>query len=177
MNRIPRTSARTMLLAYIFAALAVASASPLLRAVAVNSGQSPFLSNFILVVFAIPAIIFALSAAYPALKLALVGASALTLTTSAAFAIGNKLFTSGPGCYACIPSATAAPVPFLITDMSTAVLLAWPMYIAIALMGAWLARPWRQVGPSEPGNCENCGYSLFGLTEPRCPECGHRFTR
>src|SRR5438552_9514787 len=24
-------------------------------------------------------------------------------------------------------------------------------------------------------NCPQCGYSLFGLTEPRCPECGRRF--
>ena len=24
--------------------------------------------------------------------------------------------------------------------------------------------------------CRNCGYVLRGLTEPRCPECGHAFT-
>lgn len=23
--------------------------------------------------------------------------------------------------------------------------------------------------------CRNCGYTLWNLTEPRCPECGHRF--
>jgi len=25
------------------------------------------------------------------------------------------------------------------------------------------------------GNCEQCGYLLFGLTSPRCPECGRGF--
>src|SRR5437870_2533200 len=24
-------------------------------------------------------------------------------------------------------------------------------------------------------NCPQCGYSLFGLSEPRCPECGRPF--
>lgn len=27
-----------------------------------------------------------------------------------------------------------------------------------------------------PGHCPKCGYSLMGLTEPRCPECGRPFT-
>jgi len=26
-----------------------------------------------------------------------------------------------------------------------------------------------------PGECQACGYLLFGLTEPRCPECGSPF--
>ena len=26
-----------------------------------------------------------------------------------------------------------------------------------------------------PGECERCGYILFGLREPRCPECGLPF--
>ena len=26
------------------------------------------------------------------------------------------------------------------------------------------------------GKCPVCGYSLYGLPEPRCPECGERFT-
>ena len=26
-----------------------------------------------------------------------------------------------------------------------------------------------------PGECEKCGYNLFGLREPRCPECGLPF--
>lgn len=27
-----------------------------------------------------------------------------------------------------------------------------------------------------PGHCTVCGYSLYGLPEPRCPECGTRIT-
>ena len=30
-------------------------------------------------------------------------------------------------------------------------------------------------GLPDPLRCPNCGYSLLGLTEPRCPECGQRF--
>jgi hypothetical protein len=30
---------------------------------------------------------------------------------------------------------------------------------------------------AEPGPaCRQCGYSLFGLSEPRCPECGRAYT-
>jgi tRNA(Ile2) C34 agmatinyltransferase TiaS len=28
--------------------------------------------------------------------------------------------------------------------------------------------------PADP-RCTRCNYSLIGLTEPRCPECGQRF--
>jgi hypothetical protein len=28
-----------------------------------------------------------------------------------------------------------------------------------------------------PEHCSNCGYNLFGLPEPRCPECGEPFDR
>ncbi len=28
-----------------------------------------------------------------------------------------------------------------------------------------------------PRMCPNCGYDLFGLPEPRCPECGEPFRR
>lgn len=27
----------------------------------------------------------------------------------------------------------------------------------------------------DPGRCANCGYLLFGLSVPRCPECGQPF--
>jgi hypothetical protein len=29
--------------------------------------------------------------------------------------------------------------------------------------------------PHDPGKCEGCGYPLYGLTSPRCPECGKGF--
>lgn len=38
----------------------------------------------------------------------------------------------------------------------------------------WQAIARRRGGP-EPGFCRNCGYNLFGLRDPRCPECGTVF--
>ena len=36
----------------------------------------------------------------------------------------------------------------------------------------------RRLFPRIPsGHCQRCGYSLFGLPEDRCPECGTRFDR
>lgn len=37
---------------------------------------------------------------------------------------------------------------------------------------------WKPHDPNEPVDalrCPTCGYSLIGLTEPRCPECGQQF--
>lgn len=32
-------------------------------------------------------------------------------------------------------------------------------------------------GQCDPKLCANCGYNLFGLPDPRCPECGQPFRR
>ena len=55
---------------------------------------------------------------------------------------------------------------------------------AAALIGVWsfalvrLNRGRPVIGHDEQVDvhCPNCGYSLIGLTELRCPECGERFT-
>ena len=31
-----------------------------------------------------------------------------------------------------------------------------------------------EFGPRNPTHCAHCGYNLWGLPEPRCPECGRR---
>jgi hypothetical protein len=31
------------------------------------------------------------------------------------------------------------------------------------------------LAPANPLNCANCGYNLYGLITPRCPECGTPF--
>ena len=41
---------------------------------------------------------------------------------------------------------------------------------ASALLSEHMDRP-------TPTHCENCGYDLTGLPEPRCPECGQAFHR
>jgi hypothetical protein len=46
-----------------------------------------------------------------------------------------------------------------------AVLMAWP---ALAFVRGPVRR-WRR---RREGRCTQCGYSLKGLPEPRCPECG-----
>lgn len=52
----------------------------------------------------------------------------------------------------------------------------------IALVAVALVLPairfWsRPLKPSDPWRCRRCGYSLYGLSEPRCPECGTVFAR
>jgi hypothetical protein len=51
--------------------------------------------------------------------------------------------------------------------------------IGILCRGAAKAR-WRALDASDARRadcCQNCGYLLYGLPEPRCPECGTPFER
>lgn len=55
-----------------------------------------------------------------------------------------------------------------------------PLWLATMLLAAYPAatfvrgplRRWRR---RRNGSCVNCGYTLRGLTEPRCPECSTEF--
>lgn len=63
-------------------------------------------------------------------------------------------------------SPGAAHVPFL--------LMGGVYIVAILPITAWVAQTIPP--PSVPfGTCERCGYLLWGLDEPRCPECGTAF--
>lgn len=58
--------------------------------------------------------------------------------------------------------------------------LYWPMLtVCVAIVEALSQRflAWVRVFAREPAGvyCESCGYCLYGLTEPRCPECGSPF--
>ena len=45
--------------------------------------------------------------------------------------------------------------------------------VALAILaGAWT---YKKVRSKYAMRCTKCGYSLKGLTEPRCPECGEPF--
>ncbi len=48
------------------------------------------------------------------------------------------------------------------------------VYVAIVGPLSWRIQS-RLPKSVEWGACEGCGYLLFGLTEPRCPECGRPF--
>lgn len=45
--------------------------------------------------------------------------------------------------------------------------------LAMVPLSLWLAS--RIPREAQPDACVHCGYLLYGLTEPRCPECGHEF--
>ena len=48
-----------------------------------------------------------------------------------------------------------------------------PLWLPLAAIGLATILAWRRDRPfPPPGHCQNCGYSLTGLPEPRCPECG-----
>lgn len=46
---------------------------------------------------------------------------------------------------------------------------------ASAFGGACLGARWFPPKHADRMTCPNCGYCLFGLPEPRCPECGRQF--
>jgi|GEM_PF-3134506 len=52
-----------------------------------------------------------------------------------------------------------------------------PVWLPVSLMILFpirlmIAGPWRQRRRRKKNQCVSCGYSLHGLTEARCPECG-----
>lgn len=59
----------------------------------------------------------------------------------------------------------AASVPFCIMGAGHTVLSSLPTWCVLQ----------RILVPADPSRCENCGYLLYGLTQPRCPECGRSF--
>jgi hypothetical protein len=62
-------------------------------------------------------------------------------------------------------SPSQAHVPFLILGIIYVVALV-PVHI-----WAWHMRPRYR----SPWECQVCGYTLYGLHDPRCPECGTAF--
>ncbi len=52
-----------------------------------------------------------------------------------------------------------------------------PVWLPVALLilfpvRAMIVGPWRERRRRKRNQCIGCGYHLYGLTEPRCPECG-----
>ncbi|HUN80812.1 MAG TPA: hypothetical protein VMV81_04805, partial [Phycisphaerae bacterium] len=45
-----------------------------------------------------------------------------------------------------------------------------PLLVPALLLAGATLRVWR--GGRQKGHCRKCGYNLYGVTGPRCPECG-----
>jgi hypothetical protein len=58
-----------------------------------------------------------------------------------------------------------------------ALLLAFPFLVLgrLSFLGIRWVQAWRGHRALAHGKCQRCGYSLHGLPEPRCPECGTAF--
>jgi hypothetical protein len=93
-------------------------------------------------------------------------------------------FGSLGGCmYACNPYLLAAKNPITMSLDPTL----WTWYfvqqtglcvglgMACCLVAALRHRRIDSAANRRAGRCRKCGYLLYGLTEPRCPECGEPF--
>lgn len=66
-------------------------------------------------------------------------------------------------------------VPSLAIDVASVVWALPPIYCLLAVPVTLIAQRYRRVGFPPMGVCQTCGYSLRGLSTPRCPECGEPF--
>jgi len=52
-------------------------------------------------------------------------------------------------------------------------IIVYLIILFVASMLAWVNHPW--LSKYKRFECQHCGYLLFGLKTPRCPECGTEF--
>ena len=86
--------------------------------------------------------------------------------------------TSGLNCNGYRGMKTYWMPKFRVSPSGAVYSFAIPLWMPIFLSATLL--PWsfvsaRRCKRRELGECLKCGYSLHGLTEPRCPECGTPF--
>lgn len=48
----------------------------------------------------------------------------------------------------------------------------YPVYVLLGVITCAATQSYRSVIPDDPLRCQKCGYTLFGLSGARCPECG-----
>ena len=66
--------------------------------------------------------------------------------------------------------------PETIYDFDSAFLfLDWCIWFSVVLIVLWLYHRRRWIALRLQCRCSSCGYPLYGLPEPRCPECGTMF--
>ncbi len=99
--------------------------------------------------------------------------SAAENTTHQLFVVGLELLEVAPDFRFSLP--TVSKVRVWGTNLKWLVSL--PLWLLLLVLAAPTAYLWHRDRrfrfPS--GHCQQCGYNLHGLTEPRCPECGTGF--
>lgn len=142
----PRNRARTLLGVGILCALCAWLAIPLITV------ESVLFSGPILAIVGLATTIYGIRHHYP--QVTTMGAAHVAICIL--FVSLVNLLGWGPG---------AARVPFMLMGA---------IYILIMAPLSWA------IGKALPqvhqfGACPHCGYLLYGLTDPRCPECGQPF--
>jgi hypothetical protein len=103
----------------------------------------------------------------------------LVLWIATVIAAAAGAFTAPLVCIILWRADLGRAVPFVYLSSLFAIIptvaIAGPYTVFVAILMVLLlsgvaARKYRIV---DVGECEKCGYSLHGLTEPGCPECGH----
>lgn len=74
-------------------------------------------------------------------------------------------------CEAVYPSSSTSALGLVFGPIL--ILLAAPILFLLAIPLAWTIL--RRIRPNDELRCRHCGYSLIGLSQPRCPECGLPF--
>ena len=78
--------------------------------------------------------------------------------------VGMVVLIAWPSRQSGVPSTVLTRVPFWVLRL---LFLLFASTLIACAVGS-RRRP-------KPGFCDQCGYNLKGLTEPRCPECGTTF--
>jgi len=98
-----------------------------------------------------------------------------TVLAASAFAILGGIGAGIPRIVPWMVRTWSQPLgkPYLAVLLVSPFLLTWAAECLLLSLIVFLRNRYRPVFP--PGHCRKCGYNLFGLPEPRCPECGKPF--
>jgi hypothetical protein len=77
------------------------------------------------------------------------------------------------GFFANLPVLLRAPLPGLLLAYALSFVILWAAPFVLLSIAVYVHNRYWPVYP--PGHCAICGYNLWGLPSPRCPECGTPF--
>ncbi len=179
LKRIPPDRWRAPLTAAILGSLALGLADPLLRSAALVLGSFKHLGSWLSVCALLPGLIGWTAAAYPRYAfavLAVVGSTvAYIVGVVGGHSIACVLWT--PASMQSYASGGVLPLPAgeLFMRVSAVMAVVLLPYVGMSMLAIRIRRNYCVVGGPDPLTCTHCGYSLIGLPEPRCPECGQPF--